>query len=58
MTIPLYVRSTLENQKCAPIPGATFWFSEEMRTYYGIVTILIIAAAFYVVFFDFSGKKL
>ena len=48
VTIPLYVRTFSENQKCAPIPGATFWFSEELRTYNGIVTISNRAAAFFI----------
>ena len=49
--IPLYVRTHSENQKCALIPGATFWFSECVRHYNGIVAILIRVAAFLVLFF-------
>ena len=48
MTIPLYVRSSSENQKVAPGIGAHFWFSEELRTYNGIVTISNRAAAFFI----------
>ena len=45
--IPLLVRTSTENEKCAPDIEATFSFSVEVRTNNGIASISIRVSAFF-----------